>query len=85
MTLTRFLRHAGIVAAATLLVTSICTSSLYAQSAGGSPTNADGTPATKPVAKKKVAKPSAEKPQKPAQNTGSGAVQGYRPDPISSY
>lgn len=85
MTLTRFLRRAGIVAAAALLVTSIGTSSLYAQSAGSSPTNADGTPATKPVAKKKVATPSAEKPEKPAQNTGSGAIQGYRPDPVVNY
>lgn len=85
MTLTRFLRHASIVAAAALLATSIGTSSLYAQSAGNSPTSADGTPTKKPVAKKKVAKPSAEKPQKPTQSTGSGAMQGFRPDPVSNY
>lgn len=84
MTPTRFLRHAGIVAAAALLVTSIGASSLYAQSAGSSPTSADGTPAKKTV-KKTAAKPSGEKPPKPTQNTGSGAIQGYRPDPISSY
>ena len=85
MTLTRFLCHAGIVAAAAaLLVSGIGTGPLHAQNAGSSAANVDGAPAKKAV-KKTTAKPSAEKPQKPARSAGSGAIQGYRPDPLTTY
>lgn len=84
MTHAQFLRRLSVIASAALLVTSIGASSLYAQSASGSPANADGTPAKKTV-KKTTAKPSAERPRKATQNNGSGAMQGFRPDPAFNY
>lgn len=80
MTLTQTLRYASVLAAAALLVTSVGATTVYAQGASNSSTSADTSAQKKAEKKKTVAKPKTA-----AEGSGSAAMKGFRPDPISNY